>query len=96
MGMSQSTVGKRAERPRKPVKVPLVIVVIGVAIFFLGIGVASVDVSALGALLFFWGLSSSAVLMLTRRRRARNRAMVTANNAARMNEPAGTPLSRGR
>ncbi len=74
MAMSGHARRRRGERPRKPLSVPLVIALLGVALFFLGIAVASVDVSALGALLALWGLASSSILLLTRWRQARKRA----------------------
>jgi hypothetical protein len=61
-------------RARKPLIVPIVAALIGLAIYFLGIALASVDLSALGAILILWGVSSSSILILVRWRRARRRA----------------------
>ena len=68
---------KRGARAQKPLSVPVVATALGLVIFVLGIAVASVDLSALGALFFLWGVSSFTVLVLTRWRRARKRALRT-------------------
>jgi hypothetical protein len=64
----------RRERAPKPIAVPLIVAALGAAMFFLGILVDSVDLSALGALLFLWGLCSGSVLFMIRRRLAARRA----------------------
>jgi hypothetical protein len=64
------TSGRRRERAPKPLSVPVIVAGIGLILFFLGIAVASVDVSGLGVLFFLWGVSSFSILFLTRRRRS--------------------------
>jgi hypothetical protein len=50
--------------------IPVAAAILGLTLFFLGIGVASVDVSALGTILFLWGVTSFSALYIGRRRRA--------------------------
>jgi hypothetical protein len=82
MAVSRPASGRRGERARKPLSVPLVSALIGAAIFVLGIAVSRVDVSALGALLSIWGVSSFSILVLVRWRKARKRARATGSPAA--------------
>jgi hypothetical protein len=69
MAMSNTARMKRKRAP-KPLRVPAIAAVLGVGVFFAGAALASVDVSALGALLFAWGLCSLSMLLVLRRRRA--------------------------
>ena len=60
----------RRQRAPKPLSVPVVVAAVGILVFFLGALLDSVDVSALGALFFFWGVCSFSFLALGRKRRA--------------------------
>jgi hypothetical protein len=82
MAVSRPASRRRGERAKKPLSVPFVTALIGAAIFFLGIAVASVDVSALGALLSIWGILSFSVLVLVRWRRARKRVRAIGAHSA--------------
>jgi hypothetical protein len=66
-GVSRS---RRRERAPKPLSVPAIVAALGFILFFLGIFVGNVDLSALGAIFFIWGVSSCSVILLTRRRRS--------------------------
>lgn len=66
---------RRSPRAPKPIGVPLTAMLVGAALYVVGLGViGNIDVAALGMILFFWGLVSSATLLISRRLRARRAA----------------------
>jgi hypothetical protein len=74
--MATNSVSRSSRRDRapKPLSVPAIVAAFGFVLFFLGIFVGNVDVSALGAIFFIWGVLSCTVIVLTRWRRSAKQA----------------------
>lgn len=60
----------RRQRAPKPLSVPLVVAALGLAVFLLGMAIASANTAGFGLLFLVWGVISFAFLIVSRRRRA--------------------------
>ncbi len=68
--------GPRRQRAPKPLSVPACGAAIGLVLFILGLGpFNAIDLASLGLILFFWGVLSFSVLLISRRRARRTRSV---------------------
>jgi ABC-type Mn2+/Zn2+ transport system permease subunit len=66
---------RRRERAPKPLSIPITAMLVGAAIYVVGLAAfGSIDTAALGVIVFVWGLTSSIALLVSRRIRARRAA----------------------
>lgn len=70
--MAHRGYSRRRDRAPKPLSVPVLAMLIGLLVLFVGVqNHNAYDLGGLGLIFFFWGLFSSLFLVISRRRKAR-------------------------
>lgn len=72
---------RRRNRAPKPLRVPLLAVLFGAVVFFLGMALASAAMAGLGLLVGIWGLISFSFLVISRRIKAARAASKASSGA---------------